>query len=313
MQKLKHNRYILHLAPMEGVGDKAFRKAIATIGGFDEAVRAFLRVPKNGHVESLAQAYDAKEIAPFIFVPQIMGSDPNLMAAMAVELEKRGAPRIDLNCGCPSHTVNRREAGAWLLRDPQRLFDVCSSLVKAVFVPVSVKMRSGYEDIALFSENLLAIEESGVKFVTLHPRTRNEGYEVKADWTLIRKAKETIKIPVIGNGDIFCAEDALRMLIETGCDGLMIGRGALINPFIFQEIRGSLDKRDFTSYLKNYLIQIPICMPPRKKMDKLKQMLGFLFLRTPELLQKRDVILKSACSTLDSLLKEALFYLEELK
>src|SRR5271157_275377 len=105
----------LQLAPMEGVGDRPFRKAMASVGGFDEAVIAFLRVPKNAHVKSLALRYESSEIAPIPLAAQIMGSDPELMAAMAQELAQRGALRIDINCGCPSNTVTRRGAGSHLL------------------------------------------------------------------------------------------------------------------------------------------------------------------------------------------------------
>src|SRR3990167_9061140 len=121
LPKDPHGCPYLQLAPMEGVGDLSFRKAIASIGGFDEAVRDFLRVPANAHVKSLSKVYFASELAPIPLAAQIMGSDPDLMAAMAQELVLRGAPRIDVNCGCPSHTVTGRGAGSSLLKDPKLL------------------------------------------------------------------------------------------------------------------------------------------------------------------------------------------------
>jgi tRNA-dihydrouridine synthase len=133
----------LFLAPMEGVGDRCFRRAMASVGGFDEGVTDFLRVPTNAHVQSLARVYEAHEMAPIPLAAQLMGSDLDLMALMAIEVEKRGAPRIDLNCGCPSKTVTGRGAGSSLLKDPDLLHRVAKAMVEAVSVPVSIKMRSG--------------------------------------------------------------------------------------------------------------------------------------------------------------------------
>lgn len=220
----------LQLAPMEGVGDSSFRKAIASIGGFDEAVRDFLRVPSNAHVKSLSRVYCADELAPIPLAAQIMGSDTDLMAEMAQELVLRGAPRIDVNCGCPSHTVTGRGAGSSLLKDPNVLHEVAKAVVQAVSIPVTVKMRSGFENISLFKENLLAAQESGVRYITLHPRTKVDGYGPPARWDLIAEAKSILKVPLVGNGDILTVENALDMLKMTQCDGLMIGRGSVINP-----------------------------------------------------------------------------------
>src|SRR6188472_1052584 len=122
----------LILAPMEGVGDQCFRKAMASVGGFDEGVRDFLRVPSNAHVKSLAIRYQSQEIAPIPLAAQLMGADPDLMADMALEMEKRGAHRIDLNCGCPSNTVTGRGAGSSLLKDPNWLYRIANAMVKAV-------------------------------------------------------------------------------------------------------------------------------------------------------------------------------------
>src|ERR1700722_7191814 len=140
----------LQLAPMEGVGDACFRKAIASIGGFDEAVKDFLRVPSNAHVKSLAKAYVADELAPIPLTAQLMGSDPELMADMAKEMQVRGAPRIDINCGCPSNTVTGRGAGSSLLKDSPFFHEVAQAVVKAVTIPVTIKMRTGFEDTSLF-------------------------------------------------------------------------------------------------------------------------------------------------------------------
>ena len=136
----------LFLAPMEGVGDKAFRKAMAGVGGMNEAVTEFISIPANAHVESLVRVYDSQELAPLPLAAQIMGADPRLMAAMALEIEKKGAPRIDINCGCPSNTVTGRGAGSSLLKNPDYLYEVAKAVISAVKTPVTIKMRSGYED-----------------------------------------------------------------------------------------------------------------------------------------------------------------------
>ncbi len=307
----------LQLAPMEGVGDSCFRKAIASIGGFDEAVRDFLRVPVNAHVKSLSKVYCSDELSPMPLAAQIMGSDTALMAAMAQELVLRGAPRIDINCGCPSNTVTGKGAGSSLLKDPNTLHHVAKSVVDAVSIPVTVKMRSGYEDISLFKENLLAAEESGVRYITLHPRTKVDGYGPPARWDLIAEAKSFLKIPVVGNGDILTVADALTMLQTTKCDALMIGRGSLMNPFIFHQIRAHFANKHFVptkeklmEYFHFYLRDVSSDVPMRTRVNKLKQLLGFLF-RNPELLEYRQQILSSRYEDPDSLLQYCSTFFEK--
>lgn len=308
----------LQLAPMEGVGDHCFRKAMASIGGFNEAVRDFLRVPKNAHVKSLAEVYLANELAPIPLAAQLMGSDLDLMAEMAREIERRGAPRIDVNCGCPSNTVTGRGAGSSLLKDPNFLYEVAQSVVKAVSIPVTLKMRSGYADISLFKENLLAAEASGVRYITVHPRTKVDGYGPPAKWELIALAKSLVNIPVVGNGDILTVEDALRMLRETQCDGLMIGRGSVINPFIFHQIRAHFASAAYKpswehliNYFAVYSAAIPVHMPTRLRMNKLKQLLSFLFKANATLLEKRQKMLTFTHPDSDAFFEYATTLLKE--
>lgn len=300
LPKDKNGCPYLLLAPMEGVGDRTFRKAMATVGGFDEAVRDFLRVPSNAHIKSLAREYDAEEITPIPLAAQLMGSDPALMADMACEMQARGAKRIDLNCGCPSNRVTGRGAGSSLLKEPNFLYEIAQSMCRAVTIPVTIKMRSGYEDISLFTENLLAAEASGACYITLHPRTKVDGYGPPARWDLIAKAKSILKIPLVGNGDILTVEHALNMLKETSCDALMIGRGSVINPFIFHQIRAHFAKTSYTpqwsdleQYLTVFYEDMEEGLPTRGKVNKLKQLMGFLFKATPALLESREAILTS--------------------
>lgn len=288
----------LLLAPMEGLGDLSFRRAMASIGGFNEACTEFLRVPANAHVPSLAKRYVANELHPIPQAVQLMGSDPNLMADMAREVVGRGAHRVDLNCGCPSNRVTGRGAGSSLLKEPEHLHKVAKAMVDAVAVPVTAKLRIGFDDTTLFKENILAAQESGIKFLTLHARTKADGYGPPARWEYIAEAKQVLRIPVIGNGDILTVKDAIRMLERTGCDGLMIGRGAVINPFIFMEIRAHFSKQPFKrsweaicKFFTVFIENMPSEMPARNQVSKLKQLAGFLFRGTPELEEARQGML----------------------
>ncbi len=303
----------LFLAPMEGVGDRAFRRAMASIGGFDEACTEFLRVPTNAHVVSLAKRYVADETYPIPQAAQLMGSDPDLMADMAREVVKRGAPRVDLNCGCPSNTVTGRGAGSSLLKEPDHLYKVAKAMVDAVDVPVTAKLRSGFEDTSLFKENLLAAQASGIRYLTLHPRTKVDGYGPPARWDLIAEAKQLLNIPVVGNGDILTVQDAVNMLKQTRCDALMIGRGSVINPFIFHEIKAhfaginferSWDQ--FMTFLKTFINDIPSEMTVRGQLNKLKQLFGFLFKSNSWLLSQRQTILTSSYREASAFLEFAL-------
>lgn len=316
--KHKNGTPYLLLAPMEGVGDRCFRKAMASIGGFDEAVRDFLRVPKNAHIKSLASEYEADEIAPIPLAAQLMGSDPELMSEMAQEIEQRGAPRIDLNCGCPSNTVTGRGAGSSLLKEPDFLHRVAKSIVNSVRIPVTIKMRSGFEDTSLFKENLLAAQESGVHYITLHPRTKVEGYGPPANWSLIKEAKSILKIPVVGNGDILNVESALGMLKVTGCDALMIGRGSVINPFIFHEIRAHFTGKPYhvdwnciLNYFNVYLSAITQEISMKSRVNKLKQLMGFFFKGNEDLLAKRSLVLTSQYPDVESFMDYTLPLLKE--
>jgi len=303
--------YLL-LAPMEGVGDRCFRKAMAFVGGFDEAVCDFIRVPTNAHIKSLARVYDANELSPIPLAAQIMGSEPDLMAQMAQELMALGAPRIDVNCGCPSNTVTGRGAGSSLLKDPNILLEVVSAVVKAVPIPVTVKMRSGYEDISLFNENIIAAQESGVKYITLHPRTKVEGYVPKARWDLIARAKSLLDIPLVGNGDIITVEDAVNIKNITKCDALMIGRGSIMNPFIFHQIRAYYNNtyyqpkfEDLVTFLEVFFAETPEDFSCKLRVNKLKQLLSFLFKRNEKLLEKRQMVLRTSFTDPNSLLEFA--------
>ena len=308
----------LFLAPMEGVGDRAFRRAMASIGGFDQACTEFQRVPSNAHVASLAKRYQADETFPIPQAVQLMGSDPSLMADMTREVAKRGAPRIDLNCGCPSNTVTGKGAGSSLLRNPEQLYAIAKAMVDAVDVPVTAKLRSGFEDTSLFKENLLAAQESGIRFLTLHPRTKVDGYGPPARWDLIAEAKQLLRIPVVGNGDILTVQHALAMLKQTKCDALMIGRGSVINPFIFHQIKAHFAGKSYAplwesliKYIRIFIQHIPAEMALRGQMNKLKCIFGFLFRGSAWLEAKRQLILTANYPDIPSYLNFVLPIYEE--
>jgi len=243
-------RPALLLAPMELLGDRVFRRAHArAAGGCDEYCTEFLRVPDRGPppsprlVRGLAGKYDPGELegrAPLAV--QVMGASPERLAGVVRALVARGAGRVDLNCGCPANTVTGKGAGSSLLRDPLRVEACVAAMVEAAEgrVPISVKMRSGFESVALFEDNALALQAGGAAFCSVHPRTKRQGYRGRADWTLIARAARILDIPVVGNGDVTSAGAALALLRETGCDGVMVGRGAVSDPFIFHRIAAAL-------------------------------------------------------------------------
>jgi nifR3 family TIM-barrel protein len=168
---------------------------------------------------------------------QIFGSDPDEMAAAACLAAEHGAALIDVNMGCPARKVVKTGAGSALLKDPRRAEKIVSAVRKAVTIPVTVKMRSGWSPGETVAQDFAArFETIGVDAVTLHPRFATQGFSGSADWALIRSVASTVHIPVIGNGDVVQPRSAYDMMKTTGCRGVMIGRGAVGNPWIFQQI-----------------------------------------------------------------------------
>jgi tRNA-dihydrouridine synthase C len=303
---------------MEGIGDSIFRRAIAAIGGFDEAVREYLSVCAATRAKKLATHYDPNEIAPLPLAAQIMGLAPDIMADVARALEARGAPRVDLNAGCPSNMVSGRGAGSSLLKNPELLYRIARAMVEAVSIPVTVKMRAGFKDTSLFRENLLAAEAAGVRYLTLHPRTKEEMYTSRARWELIAEAKTIVKIPIVGNGDILTGEDALRMVKDTQCDGLMVGRGSVINPFIFHEIHAAFRGvpyeprfEELLRFLHVYSDALPEVLPLRVKINKLKALMSYLFLGSDALKSRRRSVLVASYESVEAFLQHATTLLHE--
>ncbi len=173
---------------------------------------------------------------------QIFGSDPEIMAEAARMIESRGADIIDLNFGCAVRKIMKSGSGVALMREPKQAAEVMTAVRKAVKIPLTIKMRTGWEPEGRQALALSGIaQDCGVDAVALHPRSARQGFSGLSDWSIIADMKKAVSLPVIGNGDIVSADDAVRMLQSTGCDAVMIGRGAIGNPFIFSEILALLE------------------------------------------------------------------------
>lgn len=248
----------LYLAPMEGVADRCFRISCARFyPHFDEATTEFIRLPRGGHIPSLIAGYDPLEIDPIPLAAQVMTHCPFGAAAIVTSLQEKGAQRIELNCGCPSNTVTGRGAGSALLEDPDHLGAILQSMRRSCHQTLSVKMRIGFKDSSLFEKNLEVIESSGVDLLTIHPRTKEQGYRLPCDWGFLAFAKKRLSIPIVGSGEIKSACEAIAMadlLQDTSTRpydkmGLMVGRAALGKPWIFAKIKIAFLERALLSVL----------------------------------------------------------------
>jgi nifR3 family TIM-barrel protein len=232
------NPYIL--APMAGVSEQPFRVIAFRMGAAlcpTELVSAQGLMRANARTVRYLRHDKAVEV-PYSL--QIFGGEPDVMAKAAVIGKEWGAQIIDINMGCPVKKVTKNGAGSALLCDPARAAEIVREIAKATQLPVTVKIRSGWDATKLnYVEMAQAVQEAGCAALAVHGRTRAQGYSGKADWSVFANLKREIKgMPIIGNGDVKTVEDAKRMLETTGCDFVMIGRGALGNPWIFRELTG---------------------------------------------------------------------------
>lgn len=231
----------LILAPMAGVTDLPFRVLCKEQGCgllYTEMVSAKAILYKNRNTQELMKI-DPKERPVAI---QLFGSDPENVSDIAHQIEDGPYDFIDINMGCPVPKIVNNGEGSALMKNPKLVEEILSSMVKKVKKPVTVKFRKGFNDDSINAVEIAKIAEScGVAAVAVHGRTREQFYSGKADWDIIRQVKEAVQIPVIGNGDIFTPQDAKRMMDETGCDGLMIARGARGNPWLFARTNHYLD------------------------------------------------------------------------
>lgn len=229
----------LVLAPMAGISNSAYRKIIKEMGAdliYAEMVSDKAIVHDNEKTFDLLKMDDVERPIS----QQIFGSDKESFVEAAKRIVDMMHPDIiDINMGCPVPKVAlRAQAGSALLKDPNKIYDIVKSVKEAVNVPVTVKIRSGWDDNHINAVEVAKVcEKAGAEAIAIHARTRSQGYTGKADWDIIKKVKESVSIPVIGNGDVTSPELFKKMLDETGCDAVMIGRGALGNPWLFKQIK----------------------------------------------------------------------------
>lgn len=239
----------LYLAPMEGVTDFVMRDTLTMLGGIDQCTTEFMRVTQHLHPNSVFFRFcpelntggKTRTGVP-VFI-QFLGGHAEPLAANAVRAVELGALGVDLNFGCPAKTVNRHDGGATLLKYTDRIFNIVKTVRASVptHVPVTAKIRLGFDDPSACLENALAIQQAGASAITVHCRTKTDGYKPPAFWEWIPRIKERVNLPVIANGEIWTGEDFKKCLSVTTCENFMIGRGALRNPFLFSQIKDQLE------------------------------------------------------------------------
>lgn len=274
------------LAPMEGVVDAMTRAVITSLGGVDLCLTEFVRVTSQLLPEHVFYKY-APELQTRSRTPagtpllvQLLGSDPVCLGENAARAAELGAYGIDLNFGCPAKTVNRHDGGASLLKDPDRVARAVQGVRSALpsNVSVSAKVRLGFHDKSLHREIAQAAESGGADWLTVHARTRDEGYQPPAHWEFIASMRESVRLPVIANGECWTPEDVANMRMASGCHHVMLGRGLLARPSLAREIRGGreLTWEEIVQILRDFYEQSLAARGEAFASARLKQWLRFM-------------------------------------
>ncbi len=273
----------LVLSPMAGVTDISFRRLLKQRGGIGLTVSEFISVEglTRNNPKSKRQMRFYENERPFAV--QIFGGQPERMRMAAEMAEEIGADILDVNCGCPAPKVVKHGGGSGLLKDHPRLESILTEIKRAISIPMTVKIRAGFYDHTINAvETAKLAEACGAEHIALHGRTKEQGYRGLANWDLVKAIKETVSVPVSGSGDVTTIQQALSRFDETGCDGVLIGRGAMANPWIFRQIDDTINGRepfqptleDKRAVLLEYFEMLRQDMPQLPAIGRMKQLAG---------------------------------------
>ena len=271
------------LSPMAGVTDYTFRRLIKRRGGVGLVVSEFISVEglTRHNPKSKRQMQFAEEERPFAV--QIFGGQPERMALGAEMAQEIGADILDINCGCPAPKVVRHGGGSGLLRDLPRMEIILKEIKKTITIPLTLKMRIGFSDSTINAVEVAKMaEQCGVEHIQVHGRTKEQGYKGLANWDVIKTVKEAVSVPVSGNGDITSIEYGVKRWNESGVDGILIGRGAMQNPWIFRQINDAINGREIyqpdldekKAVLLEFFELVREEMPELPALGKMKQLAG---------------------------------------